>query len=119
MTFPTDSSLTDNVTEPKKRRISCLYLLLFLSILLIFPAFYLVCLYVPPLRISEATTRITEPLTSDGQIDFVRYLEETMYPPEWSTDDNGYRIFVRTFGYTAGTSNSCKEQLYKKLGLDI
>ncbi|MDR2706088.1 MAG: hypothetical protein LBC02_09950, partial [Planctomycetaceae bacterium] len=110
---------TDHVTEPKKRRIPYLYLLLFLSALLTIPALYLACLYVPPLRISEETTRITEPLTSDRQIDFLRYLEETMYPPEWATDDNGYRIFVRNFGGMEGKSNLCKEQLYQKLGLDV
>jgi hypothetical protein len=113
-----NSSLTDNVMEPKKRQISYLYLLLFLSSLLTFPALYLICFYTPPLRISEETTRITGPLTPDGQIDFLRHLEEAEYPPEWATDDNGYRIFVRTFG-CSDKDNSYKEQVYKKFGLDI
>jgi len=78
------------------------------------------CIYAPPLRISEETTRITGPLTPDGQIDFFRYLEETNYPPELATDDNGFRIFVRTFGdVVVSNSDFYKEQKYRKLGLDI
>jgi hypothetical protein len=106
--------------EPKKRRISFSCFVLLLAALLIPSSIYIMCIYAPPLRISEETTRITGPLTPDGQIDFFRYLEETNYPPELATDDNGFRIFVRTFGDVCEKSNDFyKEQKYKKLGLDV
>lgn len=80
---------------------------------------YLLCIHVPPLRISEETTRITGPLTSDGRIDFFKALEEKVYPPELATDENGYRHFVRVFGYFDTPSKFYREQIYKKLNLDI
>jgi len=53
---------------------------------------------VPALVISEETTRITGPLTADGQINFFKALEQWASPPELATDDNGFRVFVRLFG---------------------
>jgi hypothetical protein len=106
--------------EPKKRRISFSCFVLLLAALLIPSSIYIMCIYAPPLRISEETTRVTGPLTPDGQIDFFRHLEETNYPPELATDDNGFRIFVRTFGdVVVSNSDFYKEQKYRKLGLDI
>ena len=59
---------------------------------------FLLWMPAPALVISEETTRITGPLTAEGQIDFFKALEQKMSPPELATDDNGFRIFVRTFG---------------------
>jgi len=56
--------------------------------------FLVICLPV----IADEPTRITGPLTVGGYIDHFRALEEKFYPPELATDDNGFRIFVRTFG---------------------
>jgi hypothetical protein len=74
----------------------------------------------PPLVISEETTRVTGPLTADGYIDFLKALEEKTYPPELATDDNGFRIFVRTFGDVGSTAGQefYRLQIYEKLGLD-
>ena len=77
----------------------------------------------PPLVISEETTRITGPLTADGQIDFLKALEELTYPPELATDENGFRIFVRLFGDVARYDEPedrefYRLQKYEKLGLD-
>ena len=110
--------------EPQKRKIPYFRLMLLLVVIIMLVAVYTVCIYAPPLRISEETTRITGPLTADGQIDFFRYFEELTYTPEMQTDENGFRIFVRTFG-DYGEINDVKlyndfhkEQRYKKLGLD-
>jgi len=77
----------------------------------------------PPLVISEETTRITGPLTADGYIDFLKALEEYVYPPEFATDENGYRDFVRQFGYVGDIGKPedrefYRLQTYEKLGLD-
>jgi len=74
----------------------------------------------PALVISEETTRITGPLTAEGQIDFFKALEQRMMPPEFATDENGFRIFVRTFGDVSETANweFYRLQKYEKLGLD-
>jgi len=78
----------------------------------------------PALVISEETTRITGPLTARGEIDFFKALEEKIYPPELATDDNGFRIFVRTFGDVGSTADNAEYgefyrlQKYEKLGLD-
>lgn len=62
---------------------------------------YALCFRVPPLKISEKTTRITGPLKPDGQIDFFQYFRQRTFPPDGATDENGYRIFLRTFGDVA------------------
>ena len=79
----------------------------------------------PSLVISESTTRITGPLTADGQIDFLKAWEQRSYPPELATDDNGFRVFVRLFGNVGNYNNVSDEdrefyrlQKYEKLGLD-
>jgi hypothetical protein len=107
--------------EPKKRKIPYLRLMLLFALIITLVVIYMVCIYTPPLRISVETTRITSPLTTDGQVDFSRYAEEITYPPEMMTDENGFRIFVQTFGDYGGVashSEFCKEQRYQKLGLD-
>jgi hypothetical protein len=75
------------------------------------------------LIISSETTRITGPITKDGRIDFFRHLEETYYNnPKIATDENGFRVFTRTFGNfyeSAHASREYIEQKYQKLGLDI
>lgn len=100
------------------RRPGCL--MLTASGLLILVAFFAFCVYVPPLVISEKTTRITGPLTKDGRIDFLKHLEATTYPPEMKTDDNGFRVFLRTFGDISYTRDDefMRRQKYEKLGLD-
>jgi len=74
----------------------------------------------PQLVISEETTRITEPLTAEGYIDFFKALEQHTYPPEIATDDNGFRIFVRLFGDVGEMSGAefYRRQKYEKLGLN-
>jgi len=81
---------------------------------------WIVVIRVPPLIISEETTRITGPLTADGRIDFFKALEQWSYPPEIATDDNGFRIFVRLFGDVSETRGNefYRVQRYEKLGLD-
>ena len=88
--------------------------------LLILAAFFAFCVYVPPLVISEKTTRITGPLTKDGRIDFLKHLEATTYPPEMKTDDNGFRVFLRTFGDISESRGNefMRRQRCEKLGLD-
>ena len=70
-----------------------------LTLLVLALPFWYICLYAPPLKISPETTRITGPLTADGQIDYFKALEERIYPPELATDENGFRDFVRLFGF--------------------
>ena len=85
-------------------------------------SFWLFVVRVPKLVISEETTRVTGPLTDDGQIDFFKALEELVYPPGIATDDNGFRIFVRLFGNNVGDARFLSEfyrrQTAEKLGLD-
>ena len=121
---------TENTT-PRKRWSCCLILtlcaavpLLLMGLLLggVLLLFFL-WVPVPSLVISEETTRITGPLTAEGQVDFFKALEEKRSPPELATDENGYRIFVRTFGDTAWTVEPedrefYRLQNYEKLGLD-
>lgn len=120
--------MTDKKDDtPEKRgcfgRAGCIVLLF--TAILVSVTVYLVCIYTPPLRISEETTRITEPLTPDGQIDFFKILEQRVYPPEMTTDDNGFRLFLRTFGDVGGSEvkdasarEFYRQQKYRKLGLD-
>ena len=59
-----------------------------------------------PLRISEETTYITEPLTADGSmVDYGLYLEQRFAPK--NPEDNGFREVVQAFG---------REQIGSKLG---
>ncbi|MGL6227459.1 MAG: DUF1559 domain-containing protein [Thermoguttaceae bacterium] len=90
-----------------------------------------------PLRISKETTYVTGPLKSDGRlVDYFRAMEESVYPKEMKTDDNGYRLLVEAFGdwdndgsfrnseQTEDENQKQREreqyrlQLYEKLGLD-
>ena len=69
----------------------------------------------------DSVTEITGPLVEDGLIDFFKAFENFTYPPEFATDENGFRIFLRTFG-PAGPSESFgdyyRQHAYEKLGLD-
>lgn len=82
------------------------------------------------LRISEETTRFTEPLNVQGKrVDYFRVLERELYPPQMKTDENGYRMIVRALGdrrndrldMEPGQENdpALKKQTYGKLGLDF
>ena len=78
---------------------------------------------IPPLVISEETTRVTGPLTDKGYVDYFKALEERFTPPELATDENGYRDFVRLFGDLTPDrkpeeSEFYRQQIYEKLGLD-
>lgn len=86
-----------------------------------------------PVRISEETTHVTEPLTPDGRkVDYFAAMEAERYPAEMKTDDNGYRMIVRALGdmeehggynWMTGErtipSKDCSREVYEKLGLDI
>ncbi len=121
-------SPNDPPVAPRKRSNCCLGCSL--AVVLLFALLgtgYWFFIYAPPLRISEETTRITGPLTPDGQIDFFKALEKLVYPKELATDENGYRLFVRAFGpldlEQYGTPDkefyeSYRLQKYEKLGLD-
>jgi len=82
------------------------------ALLLLIPA--------PALVISEETTRITGPLTAEGHIDFFKALEQKVTPPEFATDENGFRLFVRTFGDVSDSAGNefFRLQRYEKLNLD-
>jgi hypothetical protein len=77
----------------------------------------------PPLDISKETTYVTGPLTEEGYIDYLKAFEQWSYPPEFATDENGFRIFVRQFGdvgYDGEPEHRefYRLQKYEKLGLD-
>ncbi|MDR2170963.1 MAG: hypothetical protein LBP59_12540 [Planctomycetaceae bacterium] len=109
----------DDILAARKRRISFFCVFFLIVFLFLFLSIYFICIYTPSLVISEATMRITAPLTDDGQIDFSRYIAENFYPPELPTDENGYRLFVQKFGDVYLDNNFHKQQTYKKLNLDI
>ena len=124
---------TTKNSPPRKRWFCCLILALCAAVpllmigLLLGGVLFLFWMPAPALVISEETTRITGPLTAEGHIDFFKALEERTYPPEFATDENGFRIFVRTFGdvgdyHGYGLSDEDREfyrrQKYEKLGLD-
>jgi len=83
-----------------------------------------------PLRISPETTRITEPRTADGRIDYWRAYEDKYEPPETKTDQNGYRLLVETMLMPINKPNNKKDEeavqksqryqrLYQKLDLPV
>ena len=66
-------------------------------------------------------------LSLEEQAAYIKAWEQRVYPPEFSTDDNGYRVFIRQFGdagHQAGRGEKPENrefyrlQLYEKLGLD-
>lgn len=72
-----------------------------------------------PLRIAKETTWLTEPLTADGKyVDYLKAWEERNYPPEMRTDENGYRLIVRSLGDLTYMNEMQRAQTYEKLGLD-
>lgn len=85
------------------------------------PPIWWFCLWTAPLQISTETTFITKPLTSDGkQIDYFQALENLLNPSGMKTNNNGYRLFLRSFGLPKHefSSDSMRKQFYEKLGLD-
>jgi hypothetical protein len=118
-----DQIIVDCEKDQRKRWRFIFCLVIIFSLLFFFLSIYLICFYAPPLVISPQTTRITGPLTPEGQIDFYRYIDEKYYGnPQIATDDNGFRIFIRTFGVVYDSVNSPPfiiVQKYDKLGLDI
>ncbi|MDR3197655.1 MAG: hypothetical protein LBU34_07260 [Planctomycetaceae bacterium] len=112
----TQNQQTENTSKPKKKRIFSRFIFVFMFLLVLL-TIYCICIHVPPLVVSEKTTRITKPLTEDGQVDFLRYLEEAYYPKELATDENGFRLFIQKFGYIFSEDNFHKQQMSSKLGL--
>ncbi len=106
-----------------KKRLGCIvrfakYGVVLLVLLAVFV--YWNFLRTPRLKISKATTYITE-LTSDGtRVDYIAAFERDFYPPEMKTDDNGYRLIIRELGAVAddGQDEARTAQVYEKLGLD-
>ncbi|MDR2761497.1 MAG: hypothetical protein LBB88_02715 [Planctomycetaceae bacterium] len=123
MTQTEQSQNFDDNLKQRKRQIFYFRLVLIFVLLMSLTLIYIICFYSPPFVISPATTRITSPLTPDGQVDFFRYAEEKYNnDPRIKTDDNGFRIFVRTFGNvfdSARADSYYTEQKYEKLGLDF
>ena len=71
-----------------------------------------------PLRISEETTYITEPLKSDGkQVDYFAALQQATYPANIATDENGYRLIVRALGKSPGAEPAHFAAICQQLGL--
>ena len=106
--------------QPKKRGCwrGCLILFLIFALL-----FWWFCIHSAPLRFSEETVYVLQPMTDKGYIDYLKALEERYYPPEMKTDNNGYRLFVRQFGLVdsyvpAEDREFYRVQTYEKLGLD-
>jgi len=69
----------------------------------------------------DKVMEIKGPLTEDGLIDFFKAAEELIYPPEFATDDNGFRIFTRQFGVVGDATRYgqyYRLQTYEKLKLD-
>jgi hypothetical protein len=116
-----------------KRRLGCLGCFagcgaVLLAVVLLLGAFIHWNIFrIPPFRISEETTLVTEPLTDDGtRVDYFAALERSLYPPEMKTDDNGYRLIVRALGHDGHRQQDDSDdvvqarvaQVYEKLGLD-
>lgn len=75
----------------------------------------------PRLKISKATTYITEPLTSDGtRVDYFAAFEDEFYESDMTPEDNGYRLIVGALGDVTdnGRKTATARQYYEKLGLD-
>ncbi|MFO7905457.1 MAG: DUF1559 domain-containing protein, partial [Pirellulaceae bacterium] len=71
-----------------------------------------------PLRISEETTHITEPLTSDGKhVDYFAAIEQEAYPEGMATEKNGYRLIVEHLGMPEDCSLEDYREIRRKLGL--
>jgi len=125
--------------QPKKRGCwrGCFRGCLITVLVLALPVWWF-CFHTTPLRVSKETTYVLGPMTSDGKrIDYFRAMEERFYPPEMTTDDNGYRLIVRAcgdmvkrerhqFSHKPGeylppeelASEPYRLQVYEKLGLD-
>ena len=102
----------------RRKKLGCIFVLLGLMAMLLVAAAY-VCLFrTVPLRISKETTRITEPLKSDGkQIDYLAAWERETYPEDIATEDNGYRLIVQHLGTAPEVMPWHAAQISRKLGL--
>ena len=127
----------DTAVANQPKKCGCWRSCLIAVLLLALPVWWF-CLHTTPLRVSKETTCVLGPMTADGKrIDYFRAMEERYYPPEMKTDDNGYRLIVRTFGvqidadikeWNAQTNEMVTKrkvdpeplrlQTYEKLGLD-
>ena len=113
--------MTTSTNKRKSFLYGCLFYgclpLLVLALVSALPIYWF-CFHTTPLRISEETTFVLGPMTSDGKrIDYFRAMEERYYPPEMKTDDNGYRLIVRAMGVNID-NEVLRLQVYEKLGLD-
>ncbi|QEG39099.1 DUF1559 family PulG-like putative transporter [Roseimaritima ulvae] len=75
----------------------------------------------PPLKISKATTFITEPLTSEGtRVDYFAAFESEFHGADMKTEDNGYRLIVGALGDVTndGQERTAARRYYEQLGLD-
>ena len=100
---------------------SCIIGSLIVILVVAVPVWYS-CFRAIPLRISAETTYVTEPLTADGKrIDYFLAMENLLYSPEMKTDDNAYRMILRSFGLPKDDSysDSQQRQFYEKLDLDF
>jgi len=101
----------------RRKKLGCIFVLPGLMAMLLVATAY-VCLFrTVPLRISKETTRITEPLKSDGkQIDYLAAWERETYPAI-ATEDNGYRLIVRHLGTSPEATPWHAAQISRKLRL--
>ncbi|MDR3110126.1 MAG: hypothetical protein LBU65_10655 [Planctomycetaceae bacterium] len=108
------------VQQQIRNKLGCL--VLFVAFVVLAVLFWFWCIYTPPLRFSVNTTYVISPTTADGKwINYFKALEESCYPPEMQTDDNGYRVFVRDCGFilnAAYNTEPVRLQVYEKLGID-
>ncbi|MGL6226747.1 MAG: hypothetical protein ACRC10_08995 [Thermoguttaceae bacterium] len=123
----------------QSRRSSCLrrtlQILFLLFLLFMFWCLYDIILSVP-LKYSKETTYISGPLLRDtcgldpekakaiygDRIDYIGAIEERVYPPEMTTEDNGYRRVVLALGLPRTPDGIdpvvFAERYCQKLGLD-
>lgn len=77
-----------------------------------------------PLRISEETTFLTEPLktgTQEPRIDYLRYFQQRHHAAEIATDENGWRFLLRHVQWPDLTESEFSEYYLRyceTLGLD-
>lgn len=126
--FPNESStpqkdnaspkLTAEAHSENPRKIGCMVYLWGGGAILLIVFWFNVFRSVPP-RVSPETTHVTEPRTPDGRfVDYMAAVEEFVYPPEMMTDNNGYRLVMRTIGPLEKSSDDITQKRYAMLGLD-
>lgn len=115
-------NVVEQAAKPRRwrRRIG----IAFLAIAIFGAAFWWFLVRCDPLTISPETTYMTEPLTSDGRIDYFAYLE-SLRPKNIATDENGYRVILREMGLSPyqfrddnkNVNKEAADQLFQKLDL--